>query len=315
MRLAILLLLCLFALPAAAQQLQLDRTNAANATVGQLAFLGAVVVPPGLDRLGGLSAISLDKDGKTLTALSDSGRVFQGQLRWADGHLVGVSFDHGRRLLDEDGKPVRTRARYDSEALTALQEGGGWLIGFERDHRIERYASWTTAPVPLAAPPGLGGLPRNEGLEALTQLEDGSILAIAEAAGPDGAHQAWLYKEGAWQGMTYQSAPGLKPVDLGILPGGDVAVLERGFNLFYGFRTRIARIALRDMVPGAALAAATLAQLENPLLTENFEGMAILNDPDQSVATLLIVSDNNFNAAQQTILAAFELNSPHLTQP
>ena len=314
MRSAILVLLCLFALPAAAQQLQLDRTNAANATVGQLSFLGAVVVPPGPDRLGGLSAISLDKDGKTLTALSDSGRVFQGQLRWADGHLVGVSFDHGRRLLDEDGKPVRTRARYDSEALTALQ-GGGWLLGFERDHRIERYASWTTAPVPLAAPPGLGDLPRNEGLEALTQLEDGSIFTIAEAAGPDGAHQAWLYKEWAWQGMTYQSTPGLKPVDLVLLPGGDAAVLERGFNLFHGFRTRIARIARHDMIPGAALAAATLAQLENPLLTENFEGMAVLNDPDRGVVTFLIVSDNNFNAAQQTILAAFELNSRHLTQP
>lgn len=308
MRFYILAMLCALAFPAQAQQLQLDRTNPANTTAGQLSFLGAVVVPSGAQRVGGLSALHVDEDGKSVTALSDAGRVFGAQLNWSPaGRLIGANFNRGQKLVDENGRPVEGRARFDAEGLAALKDGG-WLVSFERDHRIERYTDWGHAPVPLPQPPGVANKPRNEGLEGVTELVDGRLFTIAESPNTDGSHQAWLYKDGAWTTLTYQAASGLHPVDLALLPGGDVVVLERGFNLFFGFRSRIARIAAADLVAGRAVAAATLAWFESPLLTENFEGLAIFPSKTPESVRLLMVSDNNFNTAQQTILAAFELN-------
>lgn len=311
-RILFTLFLSVLAMPVEAQQvqLQLDRTNPANMTVGQLSYLGAVVIPPGPERLGGLSALSVSSDRRNITALSDSGRIFEGRLNWSSaGRLVGVELARGIKLLDEDGNPVVGRARSDSESLVA-RIGTGWLVGFERQHRIEQYATWQSVPMPFAQPPGLATLPTNEGLEGITQLQDGRFFTIAEASGSDGAHPAWIWQNSAWQSLKYQSSPGLKPVDLSVLPDGDILVLERGFNLFYGFRVRIARIDHHDIVAGAALAATTLAQLETPLLTENFEGMSVVPAQNGKSAAIFIVSDNNFNAAQQTILAAFELNLP-----
>ncbi len=311
-RILFALFLSVLAVPVQAQQmqLQLDRTNPENMTVGQLSYLGAIVIPPGPERVGGFSALSVAPDRKTVTFLSDSGRVFEGHLNWsAAGRLIGVELGRGIKLLDEDGKPVVGRARFDSESLVARSDSG-WLVGFERQHRIEQYANWQSAPVPFAQPPGLATLPSNEGLESLTQLSDGRFFAIAEASASDGAHPAWIWQGNAWQSLSYQSAPSLKPVDLAVLPNGDAVVLERDFNIFYGHRTRIARIDHHDITAGAAVAATTLAQLETPLLTENFEGLSVVPAQNGKSALIFIVSDNNFNAAQQTILAAFELNLP-----
>lgn len=309
-RILFALFLSVLALPVQAQQvqLQLDRTNPANMTVGQLSYLGAIVIPPGPERVGGFSALNVAADRKTVTILSDIGRVFEGRLVWSTaGRLTGVELGRGIRLLDEDGRPLSGKVRSDTESMIA-RIGTGWLLGFERQHRIEQYANWHSAPVPFVQPPGLATLPANEGIEALTQFPDGRVFIIAEASGSDGAHPAWVWQNNMWQTLTYQSAPGLKPVDLAFLPDGDVLVLERGFNLFYGFRVRIARIDPDDVMKGAALAATTLAQLESPLLTENFEGLSVVPAQNDKSALIFIVSDNNFNAAQQTILAAFELN-------
>lgn len=304
-------LLLLVALPVAAEQirLQLDRTDSKRTMVGSLAFRGAVVLPPGAGKFGGLSALHA-QDNDHLLALADNARLFRLTLQWdAKGQLVGAKPDRGVLLLDENSQPPKSRARWDAEALTRGPDG--WLVAYERDHRIEKYADDnglpSGAPTPLPAPPGLANLPRNQGIESLAVLPDGRLFALAEGEEKGGVHPAWLWQDGHWQRLTYAAAPGMDPSDMAVLPGGNVVVLERGFNLLFGFRSRLASLNLDEIRPGSQLQPQPLATLESPILSENFEGLAVM--PLQAGGIrIFLVSDNNFNAAQQTILAVFDLS-------
>ncbi len=294
--------------------LPLDRTDKTRTTVGALTFKGAVVIPPDKEKVGGLSGLWVLDEGRKINALSDTGRVFQLSLSWsADGMLQGVTSARQPMLRDEDGSMPKSKTRGDSESITRLPDGS-WLVGFERDHRIERFADQqgqpAGSPVPWPQPPDLSKLPRNDGLEALTILPGNGLLAIAEYKGNDGLNPAWQWmqtpKGPAWVKRSYMAQSGFLPVDAALLPSGDVLVLERGFSLFFGFRSRIARVPKAAFFSNQPLEGETLAMLESPLITENFEGLAVLPQGGGK-ALLFLVSDNNLNAAQQTILAVFEL--------
>lgn len=303
-----LLLLLPFMAQAGQTQLQLDRTNAARNSVGQLEFKGAVVIPAGPVKVGGLSGIQVLPQGRLLF-LSDSGATHEATPRYNDaGRLVSVKVDPARKLRDEDGQFVKTRTRFDAEAITRLADGS-YLVGFERDHRIEHYADLAlSTPLPFAQPQGLALLPRNAGLESLAALPDGRVVALAEGKLTDGAHPLWLWQEGHWKSLSYRSQSGLDPSDAAFLPNGDLLVLERGFNLLMGFRCRIALVPLGSLQQGGVLAGETVAMLESPILSENFEGLAV-EKTGENTARLYVVSDNNFNTSQQTILAVFEIKT------
>lgn len=312
--------LCLMLLASAAlaetSLLPLDRVRADRTEVGQLAYRGALVLPPSKGRFGGLSGLAVAPDGKSLIALTDNNRIFRLQLKLdGRGWLKSVTPDAGTALADEADAPKnKGKGRIDSEALAALPDG--WLIAYERQHRVEWFADKAGLPsgVPKAqpsAPAEWVSLPDNSGLESLAAWPDGRLLAIAEAK-QNSTNPAWLWQDGNWHQLRYTSASGFAPSDAAVLPDGDVVVLERGFNLFFGFRARLVRVKVDTINPGAVLVGEELARLENPLITENFEGLAAGKGPSGQTR-LYIVSDNNFNAAQQTILAVFDLISPTQT--
>jgi len=297
----------LLAAPAQAQLLQLDRTDASRTQLGALTFRGAYVIPSDATKIGGLSALAV-QDETHILALTDNAQLYRLTLQWdAQGNLHRVTNGPGTPLLDENGLPPRNRARFDSESLTRTTDG--WLVGYERDHRIERYKNMdgvpSGRPTPMPAAPGWASLPRNLGLEAMTHLQDGRVLAFAEAGDANDLHQAWLWQDSNWQTLSYQAAPGLQPSDMALLPNGDVLVLERGFNFLFGFRARLVLVRQADIKAGTTLSGPAWAVLESPVLNENFEGVAVRKMPD-GVIRIFIVSDNNFNAAQQTILAVFD---------
>ena len=294
----------------AQQHLALDALDPAREQVGELRFLGAVVVPMDARKIGGLSALMAKGDASHVLAVADNARLYEGTLRWQRGRLVGADFSLVRRLKDEDGSLPSSRARYDSESLARLPDGS-WLVGYERDHRIEQYDD-QNGPEGAARlwpqPPGLADLPRNEGLEALAAWPDGQIVAIAETVN-SGVSPAWLWRGAVgWQSFSYRPAEGLTVSDTAVLPDGDLLVLERGVSLFTGFSARLARVSRQDLAAGRVIEGAELARLSYPVLSENFEGIAVLPGSGPTVR-LLLVSDNNLNRIQQTILAAFEIKA------
>lgn len=292
----------------------LDRERPDLAEVGALGLRGVIELPDG-GGVGGLSGLWVSEDGRRFAAVSDDGRTLTGRLEYdGSGRLTGAGGFSAARLPLDDGRGQRGR-RNDSEELVRLP-GGGWLVSFERNHRILRYAEGTDrpegTPQRLPTPPGLSDAPSNSGVEALAALPDGGLLAIEE--GEDNGtveHRAWLSRAapaaaGDWQTLTYRTAPRFRPTGAAALPDGGVLVLERRVSLLGGWASRIVRVPAHALRPGAVIEGEELARLEPPLLTDNFESIAVRPGADGEIL-VYIVSDDNRSPLQRTYLALFAL--------
>ena len=212
-------------------------------------------------------------------------------------------------LGDAQGRPVRDAWR-DAESLERLP-GGDWLVSFEGEHRVWRYPAETGGlqgrPVPFRTPKAIARAPANGGLEALTPLPDGRILMLAQGLKrDDGARAGWLVGDGGIEALGYRTAPKFLPTDAATLPGGDVLVLSRHFSVIGGVRARLERIPASAIKAGITLQGALVARFERPLTVDNFEGVAVAQD-DDGATLVYILSDDNFNFFQRTLLLLFRL--------
>ncbi|WP_448204257.1 esterase-like activity of phytase family protein [Azospirillum sp. sgz302134] len=297
----------------------LDAGRPDTAEVGALRFRGALELPEG-GGVGGLSGLWVSPDGGRFLALSDLGKTLSGRLTYdAEGRLTGAG-DFVGRILPVDEDPSYRGRRNDSEEVVRLPDGS-WLVSFERNHRILRYAAGPDrpegAPVRLPTPPGLEAASPNSGIEAMTLLADGRLLAIEE--GDDNGVQerrAWIGKPGIakpgagtrsdWQPLTYRAAPRFRPTGAAALPDGGALVLERRVSLLGGWAARIVHVRPESLRPGATMDGVELARLEPPLLVDNFEGIAVRPGPDGDLL-VYIVSDDNRSVLQRTYLAMFSI--------
>ena len=147
----------------------------------------------------------------------------------------------------------------------------------------------------------------NSGIEALATLADGALLAIAEGRDDEAASPAFLRRDGIWTELVYPRAPGFRPTGATTLPGGDLLVVERSFNIIDGVGARLRRIAAAAIVPGATLEGDILAVLRPPLTLDNMEGVAARRTAAGETLVYL-VSDDNFRMGQRTLLLVFALS-------
>jgi hypothetical protein len=291
--------------------LPLSEEQPGLARLGPFAFKGALALSGQERGFGGLSGLLIEPDGRLL-AVTDQAHWFSARMeRDEGGMLTGLADAALSPIRDGNGAPLRPGRTGDSESLARLADGR-LLVGFERWHRIRAFASPEARGVFFPNPHGITTLPANAGLEALTVLEDGRLLAIAEATGPDGTAPAWLGTgDGtAWDQRRYRPGPDLAPVDAAGLPGGGALVLERRVSLLTGFTCRIA------WLPPASLAAPVLAPVElaaisPPLLSDNFEGIAVARRDDGTLDVAL-VADDNFSLFQRSILMLLRLDPASL---
>ncbi len=261
-------------------------------------------------RFGGLSALLVEADGRELLALTDAGHLVAGRLTYdSDGRLSGLEDARITALRDLDGRPLEGKGNQDAEAL-ARGADGGLLVAFEVAHRLWRYpgdlARRDGRPRPLIAPPGLSQAPINGGIEALTRLSDGGLLALTEDSKTDGGLAAYLWRDGVWSTLAYRPHGAFRPSGATLLPDGDVLVLERAFSLLGGFRSRLVRLAQDSIQPGAVLEGREIARLQPPLTHDNFEAVATRRGANGETL-IYLVSDDNFSALQDTLLLMFEL--------
>jgi hypothetical protein len=290
-----------------------DAASPSDAAGAALRPLGGLVLDTAAIGFGGLSGLHLDEVLR-LTAVSDLGGFLTARLvlRESDGAPADLAGLRTGRLRDGRGAPLPRGHAADAEALARLPDGT-WLVAFERWHRIRAYRRLDGPAAYVAAPPGLERAPLNGGLEALAVLSDGRWLAIAERFAPPGApglRHAWIGGPGRWMPIAYRpGAPELDPSDAAPLPDGGALVVERGFSLSGGFRGRLARIppaALSAARRDGVLAGETLLRLEPPWPADNWEGVAVARVGGRTLVAL--VSDDNENVLQRTLLLLFELD-------
>lgn len=296
--------------PVSARPIVLNPGDPAQTVVGKLQYLGGLEISSSEARFGGLSALWVSPDGGRLVALSDHGHWFRARLVYdEDGRLAGIVEGEIGALVDPHGRPL-DRQHGDAESLARMPDGA-FIVAFERVHRLWRYPAsaepFQAQPAPLPRPPGLAKAPGNGGIEALTPLLDGRLLAITEDLEADaGVLVAWLGAGAEWQALAYLRAGAFSPTGAATLPGGDVLVVERRFDPARGSAARVRRVSQADIAPGARLEGIEIARFEAPLQVDNFEGIAVRRSAAGETLVYLL-SDDNYNPAQRTLLLMFAL--------
>ncbi|MBI5165035.1 MAG: esterase-like activity of phytase family protein [Magnetospirillum sp.] len=264
--------------------------------------LGILQLTAGHRRFGGLSGLAVD--GDRFTAISDA------------GHWFGFTVDS-----DAEGRPQSARdldnaplggldgSQDDSDAEEIVAMPDGWVVSFERRHRLLLYRNGLGGqPERIALPPGFDRMPKNGGAEAVTQLADGRLLVIGEE-GDRHTSPAWVGGPAGWQTLTYRRHDGFHPTSLARLPDGSVMLLERRFSVLSGVAIRLVHL---DTVPpenGDQLTGREIMRLTPPLLVDNFEGLAARRRADGNTI-LYLISDDNFSRLQVTLLMAVLLENP-----
>jgi len=280
--------------------------------VGQLAHLGSLRLTSPDSDFGGISGLIVSPDGKSFLAITDSSHWLTGKLSYTDGRLTGMTGQEIAPLRDLSGKPLQGKAG-DAEGLAGSLDGDVY-VSFEGDHRIWKYAfgkdGLDATPVAVKVPADLAKAPGNGGLEAITLLADGKLLAITESyENADGDIRGWMIDPAgkAPASLALKRRAPFDVTDARQLENGDVLTLERRFNRVGGVGFAVRRIKADALKAGAPIEAEVIADAGMTYLIDNMEGLSIRKTSDGRTLVYLI-SDNNFNKPlQQNLIMLFEL--------
>ncbi|MFZ2995366.1 esterase-like activity of phytase family protein [Sphingobium sp.] len=295
------------ALLVAARPLPLNTSDPTRRQIGDLDYLGGWELRSDNPGFGGISALLALSNGD-MVGLSDS------------GILMGFHVGNGRptRRPFVAPLPIRLEDRdhpwwvWDSESLAHDPATDRYWVGFELQQMICRYAPGFARVEACRTWPEIVAWPKTGSIESLARLPDGRFLAIGEMAmTPDGAHDALLFAgdpaDAATPGpvhLRYTPPQGYRPTDAVALDARHLLVLNRRLTLQDLFTATIAIVDLPEkLAPDTHLKARTLARLAPPLLSDNFEGLAVTKESDRTI--LWIVSDDNHEFFQRTLLLKF----------
>ena len=284
---------------------------------GSLEFRGGLVLASPDDDFGALSGLDFMPDG-SLVAVADTGFWFTARLLEQDGRLSGLVDARIAPILDAGGKPVKGKNASDAEGLRILDSAAGIeaYVSFERRNDLRRF---TASPdlararaTPVRLPNAIRGLNRNEGLEAVAIAPkagpySGAIVLVAEhTLDKDGNHRGWIVGGPRAGSFSVKRSEEFDVTDAAFLPNNDLIILERRFSFAAGVGMRIRRIAAADLWPGRIVDGRVLVNADMRYQIDNMEGMA-LRTSATGETLITLVSDNNKNFVQRTILLQFAL--------
>lgn len=290
-----------------ARAVPLNEEAQSNDRVDRLIYRGGLQLLSPHPRFGGFSGLGVSADGARMVSVSDAGFSLSANITYdLDGNLNGLTDTRLTTLSDLDGTPLAGKRWSDAEAMSPGVEGE-IIVAFERDHRIWRYDAGQTAPRVLRPPEELGDMEANDGIEALTLLNDGRLLAISEGSPREPSTVAWVSRRGGWDVLTYVTEDGFRATGAATLADGRVLVLERFFTPRQGVRIRIKEVDPRDIEAANEVHGKLLATLRPPITVDNFEGIEARVGP-RGETLIYLISDDNFNDTQRTLLLMFELD-------
>ncbi|MFC5068562.1 esterase-like activity of phytase family protein [Flaviflagellibacter deserti] len=293
-----------------------ERANPERTEFGALTFRGGLELR-GSDRsFGGYSGLRVEADGSRFRALSDRATWLEGRIVYDGTRPIGIEDASIAEVLDAKGASLVGTSRGDTEALEVrgstawvTTEGVPQLLRFDFGANNANPRGFLT----IRLPKGMTAMPSNAGLEALAIVPDGqpragSFLMLGEdPSGKDGNHPAWLIpgKGGFAETLSLREHDGFAVTDATFLPGGDLVVLQRKYRAPL-LSIRIRRIAAKDVAPGAVLDGPLLFEANLSQEIDNLEAISATKAAD-GTTVLTLLSDDNFNPFQRTILLQFGL--------
>jgi YD repeat-containing protein len=275
-------------------------------TVGRLRYRGGLQLDAESPRFGGFSALGVSADGARIVAISDRAQNLTARLTYdAAGNLAGITDADLGSLADLHGFPITDPADADAEAMSPGVEGE-IIVAFENRHRLWRYLPGRTVPVPMPPPDEILQMPANSGIKGLALLSDGRLLALTPGVRGRTGAVGWVSDPNGWSVLTYDATDNFQVSGATTLPDGDVLVLERLYVLRGGNAARLKRVDDSAIRAGAVLTGDTVAELRPPLTVDNFEGVEARRGA-KGETLFYLISDDNFNAEQRTLLMMFEL--------
>lgn len=262
--------------------------------------IGGATLAPGVRYAGGLilrgselhGLSDLKVEGDTAWVVSDYGDLLRIRLRFdLQGRLTAADGARARPLTGPAGAILTPKSAADAEGIAVLPDGRV-LIAFEGEHRIWSYGSGADdRPTGVSTP--VLDRPGNEGLEGLSVAPDG-WLAMAEGGG------AWLCDVSACAPLgDPRPADGYRFTGADRDPAGGWFVVERYYSPPLDMRARVRHLSSTGVL------STPLIELRGPASVDNFEGIAAVSTPNGT--RLYLLSDDNANPLQKTLLLAFDL--------
>lgn len=280
-------------------------------------LMGALRLPPVSvegQPIHQLSGLAWDEDAGLLYAVADKGALFHFRVTFENGVLKDAQPVAAYALQDAAGKPLRPPFT-DAEGL-ALRSGangvagdGELLVSFEIKPRLVRYSptgQWRgeeLLPAPLQNTRNYSNV--NQALESVTIHPRWGVLTAPERplrVGPPGYTPIYALDGRYWLYPLYP-APNSSLVALEALPDGSLLTLERAFvSVLRPLVISLRRVRLPDGPEPLQVENVAVLDTSQGWLLDNFEGLA-----QRDERHFFMVSDDNSNALQNTLLAYFEL--------
>ena len=329
---ALLAILVLALIPAAAQQPRAVSTDPQRIEIhaqaiehfdpreprrirfGALTFRGGLILESPHKDFGGISALSVGADGARFLALTDRGYWLRGRMVYRGAAPVSIVDAEMAPMLGPDGRPLRSRGWYDTEAL-ALDEGTAY-VGIERVNQIVRFDfskdGFRARGRPVTAPPGVKLLPHNQGIECLVAAPKGgplagALIAISERGLDTGGNLMGFVVGGPGGVFALKRTDDFDVSDCALTSTGQLLVLERRFSWLRGLSIRIRSVPLASVKPGALIDGPELIFADMGAQIDNMEGLSVHRDAAGAMV-LTLISDDNFSPLQRTVLLQFTLN-------
>ena len=291
-----------------------DSRDHQHARFGLLEYRSGLVLTSPFPGFGGLSGLRLDAKGERFISFSDHGSWFTGRILYHGREMTGLADVEAAPMLGPDGRPITTRGWFDSELIA--RDGSLVYIGLERVNQVLRFdfsQGFTRARGEIfPMPPAVRKLPRNKGLEAMVFVPKGlplagTLIAISERGLDARGNLIAFLVGGPTPGQfSVRRSNNFDVSDAVLLPPGDLLLLERRFSLFEGVAIRIRRIALQSLAPDAVADGPAIFEAGLNEEIDNMEGIDAHVTPEGDTV-LTMVSDDNFNMIQRTLLLQFRL--------
>lgn len=290
----------------ALRPLPLDPAHPGQRRVGDLIFLNAWELRSDNEDFGGISALTALSDGR-FVGVSDAGT------------LIGFGLNNDDRIdrpfiapLPDAFGPAKTYKDRDSEGLTYDADSGQFWVSYEAKHAIRRFSRSFARSTGLLRPYEMQDWPPNKGPEALVRLQDGRFIVISESLEDDDSHQALLFSGDPIEvgsdvvRFTYHPPAGYRVTDGVQMPDGRLLLLNRWVGLPNGFAAKLAIIDTKSIAKNTRLEGQVIATIAAPLLIDNMEGVATTDEGKDTI--IWLISDDNFNVFQRTLLMKFRLS-------